>query len=230
VAAGSVLGWFGQGTGHNQCMSSRPPSLSPAVQALAEKGVRRSYKKGSVILSEADPGDTLHILMEGSVRVYGADGQGREVTYGQIDAPSYFGEMSLDGGPRSASIEALTACVCLVVTRESVRAQLRECPELADELIHKIIARARSATETVRQMALLDAYGRLRAVLHEIASEPDSQSLRALPANTTHASLAQRIGTSREMVSKILRELEKGGYLVTEGRRMSLARSLPLRW
>lgn len=211
-------------------MSKTATVLTPAIEQLAKQGVRRAYKKGSVIVSEGDGGDTLFVLLEGSVRVFGADGTGREVTYGQIDAPSYFGEMSLDGGPRSASIEAITACTCAVVTRERVRSQLRSSPDLADELIHKIISRARLATESVRQMALLDAYGRLRQVMQELADEPDAQGLRALPAKTTHASLAQRIGTSREMVSKILRELEKGGYLIADGRRLSLARNLPLRW
>jgi CRP/FNR family transcriptional regulator, cyclic AMP receptor protein len=164
------------------------------------------------------------------VRVFGQDANGREVTYGNIDAPSYFGEMSLDGGPRSASIEATTPCRCAVVTRERVKSELAAHPELALELITKIIARARAATDTVRSMALKDAYGRLREVLEELAGEPDEQGHRKIKAGTTHASLALQIGTSREMVSKVLRDLEKGGYFVGEGRAMVILKKLPLNW
>jgi CRP-like cAMP-binding protein len=76
----------------------KPAALPPSIEKLAEAGVKRSYKKKSIIISEGDSGDTVFILLEGSVRVFGQEAQGREVTYGQIDAPSYFGEMSLDGG------------------------------------------------------------------------------------------------------------------------------------
>jgi CRP/FNR family cyclic AMP-dependent transcriptional regulator len=206
------------------------PSLPPAILALLPHATERSYKKRTIILSEGDGGDTLLILLSGSVRVYGEDGSGKEVTYGQIDAPSYFGEMSLDGGPRSASIEALTPCTCAIVTRERIKAQLAQQPELAWELITKIIGRARSATQTVRSMALKDAYSRLREQLESLAGEPDEQNHRLLQSGTTHAKLAQRIGTSREMVSKILRDLEAGGYVRTEGRRMWLVKKLPASW
>lgn len=208
----------------------KPTALPASIAKLAEAGVQRSYKKKSIIISEGDSGDTLFILLEGSVRVYGQDGQGREVTYGQIDAPSYFGEMSLDGGPRSASIEATTACQCAVVTRERVKTELATNPELAFELITKITARARAATDTVRSMALKDAYGRLREVLERLAGEPNAQGVRTIQPGTTHTSLALQIGTSREMVSKILRDLEKGGYVLGEGRTLKLMSKLPVAW
>jgi CRP/FNR family transcriptional regulator, cyclic AMP receptor protein len=216
---------------HNRRMPIPKPAALPAsIAKLAEVGVQRSYKKKSIIVSEGDSGDTVYILLEGSVRVFGQDAQGREVTYGNIDAPSYFGEMSLDGGPRSASIEASTACQCTVITRERIKADLAKNPELAFELITKIIARARSATDTVRSMALKDAYGRLREVLEELAGEPDDNGHRKIKAGTTHASLALRIGTSREMVSKILRDLEAGDYLASENRTLKMKKKLPTHW
>jgi CRP/FNR family transcriptional regulator, cyclic AMP receptor protein len=208
----------------------KPVALPPSIEKLAQAGVQRSYKKKSIIISEGDSGDTLFILLEGNVRVYGQDAQGREVTYGQIEAPSYFGEMSLDGGPRSASIEATSACQCVVITRERVKAELATNPELSFELITKITARARAATDTVRSMALKDAYGRLRELLESLAGEPDAQGARKIKTGTTHASLALQIGTSREMVSKILRDLEKGGYLLTNKRALLVKNRLPSHW
>jgi CRP/FNR family transcriptional regulator, cyclic AMP receptor protein len=211
-----------------------PQTLSPAIAALADAGTLRSYKKGAVILSEGDNGDTMMVLLSGSVRTYGSCtdslGQSREVTYGTIEGPDYFGEMSLDGGARSASVEALTACTCSVITRERVRQLLVTSPELAYELICKITTRARTATTTVRNMALLDAYSRLVQVLQDIAEPASEQGQQKIPARTTHAALAQRIGTSREMVSKLLRDLEKGAYIRTDGRVMWLLKKLPDRW
>lgn len=207
-----------------------PPQLPPSIAILAKAGIARSYKKKSIIINEGDSGDTLFVLVEGSVRVFGQDVNGKEVTYGSIEAPSYFGEMSLDGGSRSASIEATSACKCVVVTRERVKAELAASAELAFELISKITARARAATDTVRSMALKDAYGRLRELLEQFAREPDEQGHRKIKPGTTHASLALQIGTSREMVSKILRDLETGGYLRVEGRELLLTKKLPANW
>jgi CRP/FNR family transcriptional regulator, cyclic AMP receptor protein len=206
------------------------PMLSPAMQALVQEGTQRSYRKGAIIVSEGDAGDTLFILLSGSVRTYGTDADTREVTYGTIAAPNYFGEMSLDGGTRSASVEALEPCVCAVVTAHRVREHLARCPDLAFELITKIISRARSATVTARNLALLDAYGRLAATLDSLAEPPDANGHRAIPERTTHADLAQRIGTSREMVSKLLRDLEKGGYVSVDKRSMVLVKKLPAKW
>ena len=216
--------------------STAPSSkrLSPTIATLADAGTPRCYKKGAIILSEGDMGDTLLVLLTGSVRVYGTDGQGREVTYGTITAPDYFGEMSLDGGPRSASVEATSACTCSVLTQTRVKGLLATSPELAYELICKITTRARTATQTVRSMALLDAYGRLVQVLQEIAEpaalEGELRGQRKIPARTTHAALAQRIGTSREMVSKLLRDLEKGNYMRSDGRVMWVLNKLPEQW
>ncbi len=204
--------------------------LPAPIAKLAQAGIERYYKKNSILLSEGDSGDTLFILTQGSVRVYGQDPNGKEVTYGHIEAPNYFGEMSLDGGPRSASIEALEPCQCIIITRERVKAELQNHPELALELITKIISRARAATDTVRSMALKDAYGRLREVLEQFASEPDDQGHRKIKSGTTHASLALQIGTSREMVSKILRDLEVGEYLASEGRALMVKKKLPTNW
>src|SRR5665647_758843 len=84
--------------------------LSPMLLPLAQRGAIRSYKKNSVIINEGDVGESLYILLQGRVKVYATDDSGREITYGNIDAGDYFGEMSLDGGPRSASVITLEPC------------------------------------------------------------------------------------------------------------------------
>src|ERR1700712_1513078 len=81
--------------------------LEPAIARLAERGIVRSYRKNTIILNEGEVGDSLFVLLQGQVKVYATDENGREIPYGTIHAGDYFGEMSLDGGPRSASVMTL---------------------------------------------------------------------------------------------------------------------------
>ena len=91
---------------------ARFAALSDTVRALAERGIVRSYRKGTVLIEEGDRGDTLYVLLSGRVRVYSSNEAGREVSYGVYGAGEYLGEMSLDGGPRSASVITLEPTAC----------------------------------------------------------------------------------------------------------------------
>jgi hypothetical protein len=110
--------------------------LEPSIGRLAARGILRSYRKNTILLNEGEPGDSLFVLLQGQVKVYATDENGREITYGTIVAGDYFGEMSLDGGARSASVMwvafpsgmnvestatalicAASACICSGVSR-----------------------------------------------------------------------------------------------------------------
>lgn len=203
--------------------------LPARLRPLAQRGAVRSYKKNSVIINEGDVGESLFVLLHGRVKAYATDETGREITYGNIDSGDYFGEMSLDGGPRSASVITLEPCICAVVTRSSVREHLVAQPEFAMELVTQVIRRARSATETARKMALLDVYGRVISALEseEGSARPDAP---VLLQQITHQSIASRVGASREMVSRLLKDLEKGGYIALGVKKITLMKKLPARW
>jgi CRP/FNR family cyclic AMP-dependent transcriptional regulator len=204
-------------------------TLNPGLRALALRGVFRNYKKNSIIINEGESGDSIYVLLEGSVKVFSTDQNGREITYGDIDAGDYFGELSLDGGPRSASVMTLEPCVCSVVTRSAVREHLAEEPEFALDLVAQVIRRARTATATARNMALLDVYGRVITTLegHEGPARPEAPIVLT---QITHQSIASRVGASREMVSRLLKDLEKGGYIELGVKRITLLKKLPARW
>ncbi|MGH8821708.1 MAG: Crp/Fnr family transcriptional regulator, partial [Rhodoferax sp.] len=141
----------------------------------------------------------------------------------------YFGEMSLDGGVRSASVMTLEPCTCAVLGSAEVRACLAQHPDLAFDLLMQVIRRARTATDTARGMALLTVYGRVAALLqslHGPAAEGASVTLRPI----THQDIANRTGSSREMVSRLLKEMEKGGYIELGVKRIILLKKLPPRW
>jgi CRP/FNR family cyclic AMP-dependent transcriptional regulator len=204
-------------------------ALNPGLRALALRGVIRNYKKNSIIINEGEMGDSIFVLLEGQVKVFSTDQNGREIIYGDIHAGDYFGEMSLDGGPRSASVQTVDACVCSVVSRTAVRDHLAEEPEFALDLVAQVIRRARTATETARNMALLDVYGRLIATLegHEGPGKPEAP---VQLTQITHQNIASRVGASREMVSRLLKDLEKGGYIELGVKRITLLKKLPARW
>ena len=141
--------------------------LTPTLRTFALRGTIRSYPKKSVLINEGDDGDSVFVLLKGSVKVFSMDESGREITYGKIQAGDYFGEMSLDGGPRSASVMTLEPCTCAVLTRHNVSEHLIDVPEFAIDLVAQVIRRARAATEVARNMALLNVYSRLVVVLEE---------------------------------------------------------------
>jgi CRP/FNR family cyclic AMP-dependent transcriptional regulator len=211
--------------------------LSPLLRPLADRGQLRSWRKGSLLVEEGDIGDTLLIVIDGRVKAFSearhdlnARDKSREITYGIYAAGDYVGEMSLDGGPRSASVVALEPTVCSVVTRQSIRLHIAEHPDFAFELLARVIRRARGATVNARSMALLDVYGRLRALLEDMAAPPEPDGSRLIPVRLTHAETASRLGCSREMVSRLLKDLDTGGYIRAEGAGLRLVKPLPLRW
>jgi CRP/FNR family transcriptional regulator, cyclic AMP receptor protein len=208
------------------------PRLTVELQTLADLGVQRSYRKGAVILNDGEVGDAVYILIQGRVRVFGAAPTGKEITYGNIEAGEYFGEMALDGGTRSASVEALEPCLCSVVPNAHVLAFIRDHSDFAVDLLHKAIGRARSATGAARDMALLDVYERLAQSLNRLAdiTPEDATFPKTIVDLITHAEIASQIGASREMVSKLMKDLERGGYVAVENRQITILKKLPARW
>jgi len=203
--------------------------LTPAVDRLAALGTQRRYRKNTVLIEEGDSGDSIYIVLSGRLRAYVSDSRGREVTLGLHGPGEYVGEMSLDGGTRSASVQAVETTVCAVVTRETVMRHIADDPDFAFALIQRLIRRARLATESARSVALLDVYSRLRAMLERRATHAPNGT-RVIIERLTHQAIASEIGCSREMVSRLLKDLEAGHYLTVVDRQLVLMRDLPARW
>jgi CRP/FNR family transcriptional regulator, cyclic AMP receptor protein len=202
--------------------------MAGVVRALAAHGVVRNYPKHAVIITEGDPSDSLFVILSGSVKVYLSEDDGKEVILNVHRAGSYVGEMAFDDQPRSASVMTLEPCTMSVVTQSQFREFLRQKPEAVEHLIRNLIRRARAATETVRSLALLDVYGRVARLLLDLAQEKDGRLTITEPL--TQQDIAHRVGCSREMVSRLFKDLVAGGYLTLEGRRIILNRTLPNRW
>ncbi len=206
------------------------PALSESVRQLAKRGLIAQHAKGTLLIQEGDVGDTLHIVLWGRLRSFSVDAQsGREITYGIYGPGEYLGEMGLDGGPRSASVITLEPSVCALVRRQTLEQYIAENPGFAFELLAKVIRRARAATLSARQMALNDVYGRLRDLLETLA-EAQPGGTRRIGERLTHQEIANRIGCTREMVSRVMRDLERGGHVHQQRGLIELRTALPARW
>jgi CRP/FNR family cyclic AMP-dependent transcriptional regulator len=207
----------------------RSYTLSDAdLVAIGSHGIARSYPKNTIIVSEGDKTDSLYIILEGRVKAFVSDGEGHDMVLSTQGPGEYFGEMVLDEGPRSASIMTLEPSRFLVVQKNDFRDFVMRNPAFALCLIDKLIHRARALTESVKSLALMDVYGRVARLLLELAEE--TGDTMTISQRLTQQEIASRIGASREMVSRILKDLSSGGYLTQSRAGIVLHRKPPEHW
>ena len=183
----------------------------PLVRELASHGQVRAFAKNAVIINEGDNSNSLFVLLSGKVKIYSSDVSGREIIYDDHGPGEYVGEMALDGQPRSASVMTLEPTVCSVLNREEVRQAIVTNPDIAIQMISTLIGRARVATASVRNLALLDVYGRVARLLLDMAE--DKEGKLVIPDRLTQQDIGDRVGASRDMVSRIFKDLVAGGYI-----------------
>lgn len=216
-------------------MTGDPPSPAQLaaiddafVRELATLGRVRSYPKNTVIITEGDSSDSLFVVLSGKVKAFVSDSEGHELILDTQGPGDYVGEMALDGKARSASVVTLEPTTFSVVQREPLRDAIRRNPDFALEMLSKVIERARDATDNVKNLALLDVYGRVARLLLNMAVETEGK-LR-IPEKITQQEIAERVGASRDMVSRIFRDLTVGGYISVENRIITINKKPPARW
>jgi CRP/FNR family cyclic AMP-dependent transcriptional regulator len=205
------------------------PLEEATLRAIAETGIVRTFPKNAVLIHEGDAGDALYIVLQGRVKVYASNAQGREFAIAFHGPGEYVGEMTLDGGVRSASVVTIDPTVCAIVHREQFREFILKNPDFALHLIEKLINRVRATTEDVKSLALTDVYGRLVRLLNTLAvAKEDGTS--TVPEKLTQQAIAERVGASRDMIGKLFKDLVAGGYLAIEDRTITILRKLPIGW
>src|SRR5215831_14810098 len=204
------------------------PLAPETLREIAASGVIRTYPKNTVIINEGEVGDSLFIVLSGRMKVYASNTAGREVVIAFHGPGEYVGEMSLDGSPRSASVMTVEPTTCAVVNRASFREFLLAHPEFALHLIEKLIQRVRLTTENVKSLALSDVYGRLVKLLLALAVEREGRLV--VPERLTQQDIAERVGASRDMISRLMKDLVGGGYLAVEDRTIVILRKPPPGW
>jgi CRP/FNR family cyclic AMP-dependent transcriptional regulator len=199
------------------------------LQRLQQVGRVRTAPAGHLLINEREASTAVYFLLAGEARVFITGDDGKEATVNTLKAGSWFGELALLGnGLRSASVITTTAARFLVVPGPALRGILISYPESADRLLEALGQRIRGLTETVRGYALGDVYHRLANLFREMSVEQDGQRVILRPP--PQRELAARIGASREMVARVLRELRRGGYVDTSRQRIVLKKPLPARF
>jgi CRP/FNR family cyclic AMP-dependent transcriptional regulator len=181
----------------------------------------RSYPRGSVIVRAGDETDSLYIILSGRVKVLIPDDQGREVILTMMGPHEFFGEMGLlDNQPRSASVEAIEPCEMLRITRSGFMSFLQGNFELAMLIIRNLVKRLRDADRKIESLALIDVYGRVARLLIDMAEEINGQWIVQRPPPKQE--IARMIGASREMVSRVMKDLQDKGLIRAERRKITL--------
>lgn len=194
---------------------------------FAEVTREREYPKNSVILFEDDPGDALYIVSTGQVKVVLIGEDGREVILSVLGDGDFFGEMAIiDDEPRSAHVIAMKDSHLLVLRREAFQAQLEQNPKIALKLLRVLVQRLRRADEKIGGLVLLDVNGRVAQLLLKLAEESGGPRITR---RLTHHTIAQMIGSSRETVSRAMRELVERGAIDVSRREITIKHPEALR-
>ena len=191
------------------------------LQRFAELTREKFYPRGSVILFENDPGDSLFVVRQGRVKVVLIGEDGREVILGVLGVGEHFGELSLiDDRPRSAHVIAMDDSHLLVLRREDFRKRVESSPAVAWSLLTEMSRRLRRADEKIGGLVLLDVPGRIARLLLDLATETGGDTIeKAL----THQTIAQMIGASRETVSRAMKDFQDANWVTVERRRITIS-------
>ncbi len=198
------------------------------LQSIESHAIIRNYRRNTVVIEQGGEATYLYVLVSGRVRVYLAEQNGKELVLNTLGPGAHFGELALLGdNERSASVMTQEDSKFLVISKKSFTDFLHDHPEITIDVIHHLVQQIRDLTERVGVLGLRDVYGRVAATLQAQAHEEDG---RLITASLTQQELAQMVGASREMVSRILKDLKLGGYIDIESKRIIINKKLPLRW
>jgi CRP/FNR family cyclic AMP-dependent transcriptional regulator len=197
------------------------------LRMLATVVTRKSATRSTIVMAGGDATDSLYIVLSGRLKVMMSDSDGKEVILSILGPGEFFGEMGLiDDSPRSASVVAIEACELLSITKRDFKKCLAENFEMAMAVMRGLVRRLREADRKIGSLALLDVYGRVARLLLDMSENVDGEKVvtKRLPKQD----IAKMIGASREMVSRVMKDLQMGGYIEVRGSNIVLRDSIIL--
>ena len=185
------------------------------AQGIADNVIKRRFRRGELVVEHGKKSDALFILLTGRARVLTADSRGREVILAVLQSGDYVGEMSLiDNEPHSATVRAEIQTDMLVLGRAEFARCLPENSSLSYAILRGLVQRLRSADRQIESLALLDVYGRVARALLEMAELVGERNV--IRNKVSRQDLAKVVGASREMVSRVMKDLEERGMIETQ--------------
>ena len=199
------------------------------LKALTAHSVTRTFRKNTIVINEGDAGDSMYVVLSGQLKAFLSDDEGKQIVINTMGPGEYFGEMSLfDDAQRSASVITTEPTQLSIILKADFDACLACHPEIAHHVIKELINRLRISTENVRSLALMDVYGRVARLLLQVAEEVDGKLV--VKEKLTQQDIADRVGSSREMISRILKDLRTGNYIEVHDKQITINESLPSHW
>jgi CRP/FNR family transcriptional regulator, cyclic AMP receptor protein len=197
------------------------------LQAAVQFFTVRSYPKNAIIATEGDRLDLFNLILSGNVQAFWRDDAGHQLKLG-VDGPGdHFADVTLGGEPALVSHIAMTDLRLASIRMTDVTQLLRRHPQVAVVLLMDVVARLRRLLRRTKTLTMEDVYGRVVTLLLARAVETDG---KLISERLTHAEIGQRIGATREMVGRVLRDLARGGYIRADRGRMTILRKPPSRW
>ncbi len=191
------------------------------LAVLFRYAVKITVSRNTLLFSQGAPGDALYIIQRGKVKVVLSDAGGKEVILSVLGPGNFFGEMALiDDEPRSAGVMTMEISEFYVISKSDFRACVAKQPELATNLMRHLSRRLRAADQKIGSLALMDVYGRVAGTLLQLAENDGDK--RVLTGRYTQKDIASMVGASREMVSRIIRDLTEAGFIEQDGERIIL--------
>ena len=197
------------------------------LRMLAAVVTRKSVSRSTTVMASGDPTDSLYIILSGRLKVLMSDSEGKEVILSILGPGEFFGEMGLiDDSPRSASVTAIEPCELLSIAKRDFKKCLSENFEMTMAVMRGLVSRLREADRKIGSLALLDVYGRVARLLLDMAETVEGEKIvtKRLPKQD----IAKMIGASREMVSRVMKDLQMGGYIEVRGSSIVLRDSIVL--
>ncbi len=186
------------------------------LRTVATMVTRRSAPRNSTIMAAGDLTDSLYIVISGRLKVMMSDADGREVILTILGPGEYFGEMGLiDDSPRSASVVTIEPCELLSIAKRDFKQSMEQNVDLAVTVMRGLVKRLREADRKIGSLALLDVFGRVAHLLIDMSEDVDGQ--RVVTKRIPKQDIAKMIGASREMVSRVMKDLQKGGFIEMRG-------------
>ncbi len=198
------------------------------LEMVAAQAVTRQFPKNTVIVSQGDETDSFYVIVQGKVDVFLQNDKGKEIIINTLGLCESFGELAPLGGiPRQASIITTEDSTFGIISRQVFMDTLLVKPSIGMRIIDLLITRIQDLTEEVSSLALEDVYNRVVRVLYKHADEVGD---KLVTEKLTQQDIASRVGATREMVHRILKELKTGGYISIEGKHITIEKKLPPGW
>ena len=186
------------------------------ARGIADHAVHQHYRRGDVLVERGAKSNALFILLTGRARVLVADARGREVMFASLQPGDYVGEMSLiDNQPHSATVRIHVQSEVLRLGQADFARCLPTSPGMAFVVMHGLVKRLRGADRQIESLALMDVYGRVARFLIDLAETLDG--VLTIHGKVSRQDLAKFVGASREMVSRVMADLEARGMIQTQG-------------